>query len=502
MRLRPAMVCHLLCLGSLRCASFLVPGHQREEWWREWRSELWHVRQACTPEQGISWFAEREVAAFCFGAFQDALCLRGHSRPRRIPRATTMGSPAQCILLLVGLVAISFGVGLLLPGVSAILHSPRYRDARNLMLIRDANYADDSTPTISTEQYQLWRLRNQKLFDSFAYYRIAHEPVTDAQRVQVAKGIAIASPNLFTLLGLPVQFTSDKTRSGMPRLILSHQMWQNEFAGDPGVVGRVVRVGMQDAVIGGVAPSESWRLPGKVDAWLLEPDAESISDGMGFVVAHLKSSPLHDQWGPSWHMSAPKPDHSLDDFVCASLKERTRGPGDIFLFTVLLACLALPATTSLPLGEYRVSSRKLSWSKRLRRWCFLGSKLALLLPIVYFVSLDLAHLRATLDPVSSEYIQLVSSFSICLFGLRWLLRDQRQRCPVCLGKLTHPARVGQPSRTFLAWNGTELICVVGHGLLHVPEMPTSWFSTQRWLYLDPSWDVLFAESGLASAGYF
>ncbi len=59
-----------------------------------------------------------------------------------------------------------------------------------------------------------------------------------------------------------------------------------------------------------------------------------------------------------------------------------------------------------------------------------------------------------------------------------------------------------PSRTFLAWNGTELICVGGHGLLHVPEMPTSWFSTQRWLYLDPSWEVLFAESAIVPSGYF
>jgi hypothetical protein len=124
------------------------------------------------------------------------------------------------------------------------------------------------------------------------------------------------------------------------------------------------------------------------------------------------------------------------------------------------------------------------------------------LPIVYLISLDLAYMRTTFDTLSSEYIQLVSAFSICLFGLRWALRDQRERCPVCLGKLTHPARVGQPSRNFLSWNGTELICVGGHGLLHVPEIPTSWFSTQRWMYLDPSWEILFPESGLVSTGYF
>jgi hypothetical protein len=111
-------------------------------------------------------------------------------------------------------------------------------------------------------------------------------------------------------------------------------------------------------------------------------------------------------------------------------------------------------------------------------------------------------MRTTINPFWSEYIQLVSSFSICLFGLRWVLRDQRQRCPVCLRRLTHPARVGQPSRSFLDWNGIELICVGGHGMLHIPEMQTSWFDTQRWLYLDSSWDVLFADAGLASAHYF
>jgi hypothetical protein len=57
--------------------------------------------------------------------------------------------------------------------------------------------------------------------------------------------------------------------------------------------------------------------------------------------------------------------------------------------------------------------------------------------------------------------------------------------------LANPARVGQFSRNFLAWNGTELVCLSGHGLLHVPDIPTSWFSSQRWLYLDPSWSALF-----------
>ena len=59
-------------------------------------------------------------------------------------------------------------------------------------------------------------------------------------------------------------------------------------------------------------------------------------------------------------------------------------------------------------------------------------------------------------------------------------------------RMAHPVRVGQPSRTFLEWNGTELICERGHVLLHVPEIPTSWFGAQRWVCLDGSWRFLFA----------
>ena len=55
-------------------------------------------------------------------------------------------------------------------------------------------------------------------------------------------------------------------------------------------------------------------------------------------------------------------------------------------------------------------------------------------------------------------------------------------------------RLGQNAEAKTAQNnnGIELICTGGHGLLHVPEMLTSWFATQRWLCLDSSWSgVLF-----------
>jgi hypothetical protein len=490
-------------LGLLRLASLLVPCQHRREWWREWRSELWHVRQACAAQGGFPRKGEREVAAFCLGAFQDAFYLRREIGHKKVPLATTKGSATQCLLFLVAVMAVSYCIALVRPEVRAELLALRYRVPPNLVMIQCAGYNRNLVPTISAEQVRMWKGRRQQIFDGFAFYQIVQTPVSTLHG-RAPLRIVRASSNLFELLALPVQLApvGGEAQSGMPRLILSSAAWKKEFGEDPFVSGRVVQVGLRSAVVGGVAPAGYWRLPGTADGWLFESDVDTASDGVGFVVAHLTPSAARERWSERWRMSAPTPDGTRDDFLCVSLAEKTRESCDLFLFAVILAFLSLPATTSLPLGEYRLSSRKLSWSTRLRRWTFLCGKVALLLPIVYLVSLDLAYLRSTLDTLSSEYIQLVSAFSICLFGLRWALRDQRQRCPVCLGKLTHPARVGQPSRNFLAWNGTELICIGGHGLLHVPEIPTSWFSTQRWMYLDPSWEILFPDSGLVSTGYF
>jgi hypothetical protein len=118
-------------------------------------------------------------------------------------------------------------------------------------------------------------------------------------------------------------------------------------------------------------------------------------------------------------------------------------------------------------------------------------KISCLILSVGFVSLVISFGVIGFTAEGAVCTELFTSFAGLLFSSRRALRDQRLRCPVCLNKLTSPARVGHTSRSFLAWYGTELICGKGYGLLHIPEIATRWFSTQRWLSLDGSWKGLF-----------
>jgi len=209
------------------------------------------------------------------------------------------------------------------------------------------------------------------------------------------------------------------------------------------------------------------------------------------VIAHLTPAGSAEIWASRVHITARGPDQSEEDLMGVCVEDWHPTPQGLYLFALFLAVLSLPAITAVSLGESSPSLQQTSWLGRLRRWSFLVFKIALLLPIVYFLSLDLAYGCTTLGREQAGLVQLFSTFSMCLFGMRWVLKDQRQRCPVCLRRVVHPAQVGQASRTFLAWNGTEMMCMGGHTLLHVPSLPTSWFGTQRWLYLDPSWAFLF-----------
>ncbi len=90
----------------------------------------------------------------------------------------------------------------------------------------------------------------------------------------------------FALLGVvPLHgrsFTAADAAPGAPEVaLLSHLLWQRRFAGDPAVVGSVVRMNGQPVTIVGVMPPR-WRYPEVSDIWSpMRPEGDKIT-GRGF----------------------------------------------------------------------------------------------------------------------------------------------------------------------------------------------------------------------------
>ena len=156
----------------------------------------------------------------------------------------------------------------------------------------------------------------------------------------------------------------------------------------------------------------------------------------------------------------------------------------------LLAFLILAGTTQLD-GSYpeaeggHVTGR----AGRIRWWAFLAAELALLVPAVFFGTLDLIPI------IAPAGVQPLAAMIGYILAFRWALRDQCRRCPVCLRLLSSPVQIGQRSHVFLEWYGVELVCSRGHGLMHVDGAPTISFRSQQWLALDASWQGLFSKAG-------
>ncbi len=136
------------------------------------------------------------------------------------------------------------------------------------------------------------------------------------------------------------------------------------------------------------------------------------------------------------------------------------------------------ATASRRPSEEAFAGRAWCW---IQRQVFFGVKLGMVLLLTFLLSADICHPIHGAKPATADLLQILFFVVLTLVGLRWVFRDQEERCKRCLRSLATPARVGRPSHNLLEWNGTELVCKQGHGRLTVPEMETSWCRSSQWV---------------------
>ena len=290
-----------LSLFILRCAAWMVPGRERAEWLAEWQAELWHVWQSYDRKAHGCFRGGQEVTGFCLGAFHDALWLRWYS-PRSIPRRILRtGSASRCSASLAIWTAISFGICLSLPGARKAMSPSPYRDADGLVIIASGGYAGTQVPTIPLQDYQSWKTSTRHLFSGIAFYQPIRKRVHVAMHQGTVLSIGRASDNLLQLLNLPASPRSGEQASGQyaARLFLSQAAWRALFGSDAGVIGNHIEIGGQRVLIAGVVAQDSSRLPGQVDAWLLEDERHLDMlprNAKGFVVGQMRTSGRRHGW--------------------------------------------------------------------------------------------------------------------------------------------------------------------------------------------------------------
>ncbi len=157
-------------------------------------------------------------------------------------------------------VTLALGIGVntaLFSVISALLLRPLpYTGAQRLVELCDLNAAGESLP-ITYANFLDWQKEN-RVFERMAAYVVFHFPLGwERETERVAVGLV--SADFFAALGvrpaLGRDFAAAEDGPGAePVAILSHELWQRRFAGDPACLGRSLKLDNRRLTVVGILP--------------------------------------------------------------------------------------------------------------------------------------------------------------------------------------------------------------------------------------------------------
>jgi putative ABC transport system permease protein len=149
---------------------------------------------------------------------------------------------------------------------------------------------------LSPADFYFLRSENQS-FTNVALYQVPSDGFVfvDNERAAQVHGAQV-SADFFTVLGVRPMLgrtfeVGDDAPNAVPKAVVSQSFWQSRLHGDPGVIGRSLRLGGRDVPIVGVMPPGFWYPRGdNADLWVVAPVAPPTRQGpWGFsTIARLR----------------------------------------------------------------------------------------------------------------------------------------------------------------------------------------------------------------------
>lgn len=485
------------CTVALRTASLLVPKPERVAWYQEWYGEIWHWLHFLAESGRLNTQLTLELLRHCWGAFPDAAWHRFDQKKalrlyEEVPRSArfclaAIGFAFIFLVLVTGLA----------PTIRAGFRPLPFQQPSRLAYLSFQNGFSQYDEEYLFRGAANW-MQYSKTAEGVAAYSW-HPAVVRVPDGMVQDISALVSPNFFQLLGnkaaLGRIFTPGDEISCPYCAVITYRLWSEEFKSDRSIVGKTINIDDRPWTIIGVLPKNFVFIFPEVAIWELphfSVTTHNLASRTGAVV-RMRPQVSLVQAGEELRDFAQKAGYAHPQME--SFSARAHQGAKLYLFFTVLSLFGGIALGSSRLGGAKTRKLKLSRSHAARWWGFFVLKTLLLLAICFVGALEITG-RVSIMMTGSVH-PLVGPFSTWLFlvtamiALSWSLHDQSRRCRFCLKRLGNEASVGMPGYLFLGWWGTELVCSDGHGMLHVPEMKSSWQEFDQWVSLDESWKPLF-----------
>jgi hypothetical protein len=484
------------CKFLLRTASLLVPKAQRSEWYQRRFGEAWHWLHFLAESGRLTPQTSIELARRCREAFADAAWHR-FDRKKTLRAFNEVPRTARfCFFSILGALAFVLLITGFAPTIRSGFKAVPFAEPDRLayLSLRGASAKFDEANLFRTTSQWAARSKTAEMVAAYSWHPV---DLFFPQRVHDVS--ARVSPNFFELLGSKPalgRLFSTADAAGCPGcVVITHRLWATQFHSDPKVVGKTLSVdGREGNVIGVLPVNFAFTFP-EVSVWVLPgwgAITNNLADRTGAVL-RLKQGVSLAESGREIENIAKADGYRQTQFE--SFVSRAHRGARMYLFFAAMSLLCGIALGSKRLGSARKQKLKLDFRQSSLWWGFFLIKTMLLFALCFMGSLELMG-RASIMLTGAVH-PFVGAFSTWLFlvtamiALSWSLHDQGRRCRFCLRRLSNEASVGTPGYLLLDWWGTELVCSDGHGILHVPEMKSSWQEFDQWVSLDESWKPLF-----------
>lgn len=226
-------------------------GLTRREAYRRARLEFGHVEghlEDARASRGLHWFDR-----ISFSWLDVKL---GFRMVVRRPGLTLVSTFALAIGIPVGLAPGHFVDGLLAP-----LPVPEGQQIRTLRLW---STAQGHATTTTTHDYEIWRTSLSTFEDIAAFRQTAYNIDAETGGWTVVRGAEVTASTFSVLrvaplLGRPI-LPADEVPGAEDVAVIGYDLWQNQYGGDPAIVGRSIRLGGASRTVVGVMP-EDFRFP-------------------------------------------------------------------------------------------------------------------------------------------------------------------------------------------------------------------------------------------------
>ena len=156
-----------------------------------------------------------------------------------------------------------------------------YTDPDRLVRIWEVSPRGDTHNVVSPGNYASWRERAKSFAVIGAHrspYGVSLVGTGEPIRVMATDLTPSAMQALGTRAALGRTFTPDDARGDGQTVVLSHAFWERRFGGEPGIIGRQVRLDDVSFTVVGVMP-RGFEFPSAVvDLWRPVPDAQINAD--------------------------------------------------------------------------------------------------------------------------------------------------------------------------------------------------------------------------------